>query len=340
LLVNTAFRQPTHRRPIWLMGQAGIFVKKWAEETKQSYLQMLLDTESATKLSLKPFDVFKVDGISIFTDSALPLIPMGFKLDFDNMNVKLANPVRTLAQAAKVKIPDVNKDFEYITNTITNLRQLSAEVPIIGVISGPFSLAALMIEGSPNYYFPITKAVMFSYPQGLKSLLEKAEETLKQLFQAQIEAGAELILISDPYAGKLSSMDYQKFALPYVQNLIADVNHSNIPIIYHTDSSSGRLNQLLSTGADVLTVDWRTNINDALSETEHKSALQGNFDPCLLLGNHDSISQYVKLLLTNFGKEYGLIGSLGSKVFSNSNEADVAFFVRKFKEFSRAFATK
>ena len=340
LLVKAAFNRPAHRRPIWLMKPTGAFLPKFQELSKKhSVLELMTIPDLATELSLLPFETFKVDAITVFSDINLLLSKMGLSIEFNSTGALVKSPIRSSSQVNNLITPE-SSDFDFITQTIQNIRQICPDVPAIGMLGGPFTLAAQMIEGSQSKYFIATKAVMYGHQKSLQQLLSKTTQILKTLFQAQIEAGAEVIQIYDHFAGILSPSDYEKFALPYVQQLIDEVPHQNVPVIYYVSPSAGILSKMAQSGAEVLSIDWRIDMEDAKNQVGDKIALQGNIDPCVLLGNYDVIVNNIKQLLKAYGKNHGLIGGLGHGVMPYVPEKNISIFVRKFQEFSRSYATK
>ncbi len=341
LLVKAAFRQPTHRRPVWLMRQNGAYLEKYKQlQRKHGYQELCTNVELATELSMLPYELFQLDGISVFSDITLALIPMGLNVKYNHDIAQVYPPVRGSSQVAQLRVPDVGKKMKFLLEIISNLSQFAVDVPVIGMLGGPFTLVAYMIEGIQSKHFQVIKAVMFARPDPLREMLKKTTEMLKMLLQAQIEAGAELVQIYDPWAGILSPADYERFALSYVQELIADTSHKGIPIIYYASPAAGILEQMVQTEADVLALDWRIDMRDARALVGDKVALQGNVDPCILLGNQETIASNIDRLLASYGRAHGLIGGLGHGVLPYIPENNVAFFVRKFQEKSRGYATK
>ena len=245
---------------------------------------------------------------------------MGMKLDIiESKGPVLEDPVRSGQQIDKLIVPDPREKTGFVMDVIRLLRnELDNEAPLIGFAGAPYTLASYMIEGGTTRNYTEIKRMMFANPQLLHSLLEKIAVTITDYLNAQIEAGAQVVQLFDTWAGDLSSGDYEEFALPY-QQIIFDKLHRGpeglgVPAILYVNGCSHILEKMAESGANALSIDWRIDIAEARRRLDSAGfeniALQGNLDPCALLGTQESIVEGVREILKKVGP-IGHIMNLG-----------------------------
>jgi uroporphyrinogen decarboxylase len=238
---------------------------------------------------------------------------MGMRLEFtDKEGPVLSEPVRNKAAVEKLIIPDIEEDLPFILETIKILRkELETKVPLIGFSGAPFTLATYMIEGGTSKNFLHTKKMMYQYGVVFSYLMEKLTDTIISYLSAQIKAGAQAVQLFDTWAGILSPVDYKKFAFPYVKRTISELKKEGVPIIYFVNNCAGILKEIKKSGADVIGIDWRIDISDAIKKLGKKIAVQGNLDPCALFLSKDKLEERVKDILWKGDAAKGHIFNLG-----------------------------
>ena len=307
-LIRAAFRQPVDRPPVWMMRQAGRYLPEYRAVRKQTdFLTLCKTPELAAEVSLQPLDILGVDAVIMFSDILIPVEAMGMHLELtEGKGPVFATPIRTAEQVEKLIIPDPVEKTPFALDTIRLLRQqINNAVPLIGFAGAPFTLASYMVEGGTSKNFAELKKMMYSAPRLLHQLLDKLADVITLYLNAKIEAGAQVIQLFDTWAGELSPQAYTEFALPYEQKIFAGLKRDGVPTIMYINGCGNVLEQMATTGADVLSLDWRIDIGEARRRLDVAGfgnlALQGNLDPCILLGSKETIAASVREILAKAG---------------------------------------
>ncbi len=328
-------RQPTPYTPIWLMRQAGRYMKEYrALRKKFSFLEMCKNPELAAEVTLLPIEKFKMDAAIIFSDILLPLEPMGVGLEFKKGEGPLVSPVREVKEIDQLRIIDPERDLSFLMKAIRMVRgELEGKFPLIGFSGAPFTLASYVIEGghSPNYV--LTKSLMYQNRPAWTALMEKISEVLIRYLNAQVRAGVQALQLFDSWAGCLSPNDYQEYVFPYSKKVIDGVDKT-VPLIHFSTSSSTLLEKIKKAGGEVIGVDWRVDLDEAWARVGYDVAIQGNLDPVLLLGPIRLIEEEVKRILNQAGGRPGHIFNLGHGILPNTPVENVVALIDRVHEYS------
>nr|MDA8085943.1 uroporphyrinogen decarboxylase [Nitrospiraceae bacterium] len=290
--------EETPYTPIWIMRQAGRYLKEYREVREGvDFLTLCKTPELAAKVSLQPVDILGVDAAILFSDILIPVEAMGMKLEFSEKHGPvLSEPIRSRALLEKLTVPDPEDDMPFVMETIKLLKS-QLKVPLIGFSGAPFTLATYMIEGGGSKNFLFTKRVMYQNHGVFSGLMEKISDTVISYLRAQIRAGADTVQLFDTWAGVLSPDDYRVFALPYVKRIIKELKSEGAPIIYFVNGCAGLLKDIKTSGADAIGIDWRVDIGEAARTLGKKTVIQGNLDPCALLLPREVMKEQVKDIL-------------------------------------------
>jgi uroporphyrinogen decarboxylase len=316
-LIRACRRQEVDRAPVWMMRQAGRYMPEYrALRAKYDFMTMCKTPELAYEVSMQPYEILGVDGVIMFSDILVPVEAMGMKLDIvESKGPVLEDPIRTDDQVEKLIIPDPVETMPFVMETIRLLRKrLDHEAPLIGFAGAPFTLASYMVEGGGTRNYAEIKGLMYREPKTAHKLLDKLADTIILYINAQIEAGAQVVQLFDTWAGDLSAADYEEFALPYERKVFERIHRGplglTVPAILYVNGCSHILEKMVESGANVLSVDWRIDLAEARRRVGDKLALQGNLDPCELLGAPETIAESVKDILRK-GGGLGHIVNLG-----------------------------
>ena len=304
--------EQTAYTPVWFMRQAGRYLPEYqAVRGKVSFLELCKNPELCTEVSLQPIDIFGFDAAILFSDILIAMEAMGLTLEFhEGRGPVFPDPVRSQKAVDRLIIPDPEETMPFVMETIRLLRR-ELKVPLIGFSGAPFTLATYLIEGGSSKVFLETKRMAFQSPDLYHNLLRKITECTSLYLQAQVRAGAQALQIFDSWAGVWAPCDYERFALPYVRSIINDLRAmTDIPIIYFANNGSTLIEQTRTTGADVLGMDWRINIGDAVGRVGNH-AVQGNLDPIALFLPTDELEKRIKKLLDDARDAKGHIFNLG-----------------------------
>ncbi len=283
--------QPVERVPVWIMRQAGRYLPEYqAVRAHHSFLQICKTPELAAEVSIQPFRVLGVDAIIVFSDILIVAEAMGLPLDVPDSGPVLSNPVRDMATVHRLRDFDPESETRFVGDAIRRIREeVGPAVPVIGFAAAPWTLACYMIEGQTRGDISRARRMLGEEPEIVRSLLERIARVTVQYLESQIEAGATAVQLFDTWAGELTQSEYDTFALPATQMVFQELGVNGTPRILFAKGSARHLESLAKTGADVLSVDWNTDLADARRKLGSRIALQGNVDPAILLGDAEAI---------------------------------------------------
>jgi uroporphyrinogen decarboxylase len=324
--------------PVWLMRQAGRYLPQYqAVRADVDFLTLCKTPELAVQVTLQPVEILGVDAAILFSDILIPVEAMGMRLVFsDKQGPALSEPTRNKSAVDRLVIPDSEEDMHFVLETIRILRkELENKVPLIGFSGAPFTLATYMIEGGTSKNYLHTKRMMFQHSGVFSYLMEKLTSTVISYLSAQIKAGAQAVQIFDTWAGMLSPVDYKEFALPYVKKVISGLRKEGAPLIYFTGDCAGILKEVKKSGADVVGIDWRIDISDAIKKLGKKMVIQGNLDPCALFLPKEKIEERVKDILWKGDSARGHIFNLGHGILPETPVENVIAMVEAVHKYGR-----
>jgi uroporphyrinogen decarboxylase len=329
-------RQTTEYTPIWLMRQAGRYMKEYrALRKKYSFLEMCKNPELAAKVTLQPFERFKLDAAIIFSDILIPLEPMGVEFEFaKGEGPVFHHPLRGMKDVEKLRVIEPEEETSFLMKAIQIVRkELEGKIPLIGFSGAPFTLASYIIEGGHSKNYILTKSLMYEDRPTWDALMEKISVMLIRYLNAQIRSGVQALQLFDSWVGCLGPRDYEEYVLPYSKKVIDGVG-KKVPLIHFATSSSTLLELMKQAGGDVIGVDWRVDIGEAWARIGYDVAIQGNLDPVILFGSVDLIEKEVKRILHRVKGQLGHIFNLGHGILPNTPIDHVAALVNMVHEYS------
>ncbi|HET7036130.1 MAG TPA: uroporphyrinogen decarboxylase [Thermomicrobiaceae bacterium] len=330
-------RQPVDRTPVWFMRQAGRYMAEYrAIRARHSLLEICRQPELAAEVTLQPVERLGVDAAIIFADILLPLVPMGIELSFAaGEGPVIHNPVRSADDVRRLRLPEPAED---LAATLAAIRlvsgRLARRVPLIGFAGGPFTLASYLIEGGSSRSYLRTKQVMYGDPASWDALMEKLSAMTTAYLRAQLAAGAEAVQIFDSWAGALSPRDYRDRVLPATRRIVEGLRPSGAPVILFGTGTAGLLELLAESGADVIGLDWRVDLDTGWARAGHERAVQGNLDPALLFAPRDELARQVRAILEQAGGRPGHIFNLGHGILPETPPENVRYVVDVVHELS------
>ncbi|MDA3807692.1 MAG: uroporphyrinogen decarboxylase [Thiomicrorhabdus sp.] len=341
-LLRALLREEVDRTPVWMMRQAGRYLPEYraTRQVAGSFMQLCRNKELACEVTLQPLERFPLDAAILFSDILTIPDAMGLGLTFETgEGPKIGNPVRTMADAKKLFVPDMASDLGYVMDAVSTIRkELNGSVPLIGFSGSPWTLATYMVEGGSSKTFSKIKAMMFDQPATLHHILDVLADSVIAYLNAQIQSGAQAVQIFDTWGGVLTPRDYNEFSLRYmhkiVDGLIRDYDGRKVPVILYTKGGGQWLEAMAETGADALGLDWTINIDEARARVGDRVALQGNMDPCMLYASPERIRQEVASILEQYGHGTGHIFNLGHGIHPEINPDHAGAFITAVTELS------
>jgi len=329
-------REPVPYTPIWLMRQAGRYMREYREvRAKTTFLELCKTPELAAEVTVMAVERLGVDAAVIFADILLILEPMGVDLEFaEGEGPVIHNPVRKAGDVERLReVDDVNA-LEFVYEAIRQTRRaLKPDIPLIGFCGAPFTLASYLIEGGGSKNYVHTKRLMYDDAGAWHAMMSLIARALAKYLNAQIEAGAQAVQLFDSWVGCLSPDDYREFVLPHTREVIRNVT-PGIPVIHFGTGTAALLELMRQAGGDVIGLDWRVRLDDGWQRIGHDVAVMGNLDPVALFARPDNLRARAKHILDQAGERPGHIFNLGHGILPETPVDNVIALVDMVHEMS------
>ena len=305
-------RQATDYTPLWLMRQAGRYLPEYKATRAQagSFMGLATNVDYATEVTLQPLERFPLDAAILFSDILTVPDAMGLGLSFaEGEGPRFAKTVRTEADVAQLAVPDMDT-LRYVFDAVTSIRKaLNGRVPLIGFSGSPWTLACYMVEGKGSDDYRLVKRLMYARPDLMHRILAVNADSVAQYLNAQIDAGAQAVMVFDSWGGVLADGAFQEFSLAYTKRVLAQlkrtgVDGQDVPRIVFTKGGGIWLPDMHDLDCEVLGLDWTANLGKARALVGDRKALQGNIDPNVLFAPPDMVAAQARAVLDSFGKPH------------------------------------
>ncbi|MDW5444643.1 uroporphyrinogen decarboxylase [Polaromonas sp. SM01] len=352
--LRACLRQATDYTPVWLMRQAGRYLPEYrASRAKAgSFMGLATSPDYATEVTLQPLERYPLDAAILFSDILTVPDAMGLGLSFAlGEGPRFATPVRDEAAVAKLEVPDMDK-LRYVFDAVTSIRKaLNGRVPLIGFSGSPWTLACYMVEGAGSDDYRLVKTMLYQRPDLMHKMLAINADAVALYLNAQIEAGAQAVMIFDSWGGVLADAAFQTFSLAYTQRVLQQLKRSHngviIPRLVFTKGGGLWLEKMAQLDCEVLGLDWTVNLAQARERVGGRMALQGNLDPNVLFAKPDQIETEVRRVLDSFGQPHADTAStgpthvfnLGHGISQHTPPESVEVLVRAVHAYSRQMRT-
>ena len=321
--LRACWRQATPHTPVWLMRQAGRYLPEYRDTRAKagSFMGLATNVDYATEVTLQPLERYPLDAAILFSDILTVPDAMGLGLSFAlGEGPRFASPVRDEAAVHALRVPDMNS-LKYVFNAVTSIRHaLKGRVPLIGFSGSPWTLACYMVEGAGSDDYRLVKSMLYSRPDLMHHMLAINADAVAAYLNAQIEAGAQAVMIFDSWGGVLADGAFQQFSLAYTQRVLAQLHRAHdgtdIPRIVFTKGGGLWLEQMGALDCEVLGLDWTMNLGKARALVGDRKALQGNIDPNVLFAPPAQIQAEVARVLDSFGPPHQGPGAGAGHIFN------------------------
>jgi uroporphyrinogen decarboxylase len=321
--LRACLRQSTDHTPVWLMRQAGRYLPEYlATRAKAgSFMGLATNTDYATEVTLQPLERYPLDAAILFSDILTVPDAMGLGLSFaQGEGPRFAHPVRDEAAVAALEVPDMDK-LRYVTDAVTSIRRaLNGRVPLIGFSGSPWTLACYMVEGQGSDDYRLVKSMLYSRPDLMHKMLQVNADAVAAYLNAQIDAGAQAVMIFDSWGGVLADGAFQQFSLAYTQRVLRQLktehNGQRIPRLVFTKGGGLWLDEMAGLDCEVLGLDWTVNLAKARALVGGSKALQGNIDPNVLFAPPAQIEAEVERVVHSFGVPHQGAGTGPTHIFN------------------------
>ena len=346
--LRALLRQPVDYTPVWLMRQAGRYLPEYCETRRRAgnFLSLCKNPAMACEVTLQPLARYALDAAILFSDILTVPDAMGLGLYFaEGEGPRFERPLREEWVIRDLAAPDPMVHLRYVMDAVSEIRRaLNDSVPLIGFSGSPFTLACYMVEGGGSEDFRTLKTMLFDRPDLLHRILAVTTEAVTDYLNAQIEAGAQAVMIFDTWGGALPAWAFRQFSLDYTAQIVAQLTKHHdgerVPSIVFTKGGGQWLEAIAGVGCDAVGLDWTTDLAEARLRTNDRVALQGNLDPMALFASPNSIETEARRVVDNFGRHSdssGHIFNLGHGISQHTPPEHVSVLVDTVHQYSRAF---
>ncbi|MEL6368041.1 MAG: uroporphyrinogen decarboxylase [Pseudomonadota bacterium] len=345
LFLRALMREPIERTPVWMMRQAGRYLPEYRATRAQAgdFMSLCRNDDLSCEVTLQPLRRYGFDAAILFSDILTVPDAMGLGLFFETgEGPRFERPIRTAADVRNLPEPDVSDSLGYVMRAVSRIRKsLEGSVPLIGFAGSPWTVATYMVEGGSSKTYSIIKALLYSEPEIADLLMEKIARVTTHYLNAQIEAGAQAVMVFDTWGSVLEPELYRRYSLASMQKIVdglkREADGRRVPVVLFTKGAGTRLEIMSQSGCDGLGVDWTTDLAEARRLTGDRVALQGNMDPSLLYASDEAIRDGVARVLASYGKGPGHVFNLGHGIHPEIDPAKVGVMVDAVREFSPAY---
>ena len=342
--LRALLRQPVDVTPVWMMRQAGRYLPEYraTREKAGDFMGLCQTPELACEVTLQPLDRFPLDAAILFSDILTVPDAMGLGLYFaQGEGPRFERPLRSEWEIRDLTAPDPSDKLGYVMDAVRSIRRaLDGSVPLIGFSGSPYTLACYMIEGGGSDDYRHIKTMLYSRPDLLHRILEVNTRAVIDYLNAQIEAGAQAVMIFDSWGGSLTPHAYKEFSLDYMERIVASLikerEGRRVPSIVFTKGGGNWLEAMAGIGADAVGLDWTVDIGEARRRVGDQVALQGNLDPSALHGTPDSIRAEAHRIIDSYGNHPGHVFNLGHGISQFTNPDNVSVLAEAVHSRSRA----
>ena len=332
--LRACLRQPTPYTPVWLMRQAGRYLPEYNSTRARagSFMSLATNPDYATEVTLQPLVRYKLDAAILFSDILTVPDAMGLGLSFAaGEGPQFAHPLRDEAAVAQLAVPDLER-LRYVFDAVASIRKaLSGSVPLIGFAGSPWTLACYMVEGAGSGDYRHVKSMLYARPDLMHRILAINAQAVAVYLNAQIDAGAQAVMVFDSWGGVLADGAFQEFSLAYSARVLSqlkrEVGGARVPSILFTKGGGLWLEEIAASGADVVGIDWTVALGQARRRVGHRVALQGNLDPAVLFASPEVVREQVELALNSYGRGAGHVFNLGHGISQFTPPENVAALV-------------
>ena len=339
LLLSAALGNKINRPPVWMMRQAGRYMKIYRDlrEKYPSFRERSENPELSYEISMQPYYAFKPDGVILFSDILTPLPGMGINFEIiESKGPIIEDPIRNIDQISQLRELNPSESLGFVGEVLKSLRRdINEDSTLLGFVGAPWTLAAYVVEGKSSKNYSIIKAMAFREPNMLHKLLDHFAISIGEYLKFQIKSGAQVVQIFDSWAGQLSPQDYDTFAGPYQKKVVDIVKKEfpNTPIILYISGSAGVIERMAKTGVDIISLDWTVDIKEASERIPNNIGIQGNIDPGILFGEEDTIKKRIDETFEKIkGRKYIL--NLGHGILPGTPESNAKTFFEHSKKLS------
>lgn len=298
LLMQALRGEPTERRPLWIMRQAGRYLPEYRSlRERLSFMELCARPDEAAEVTMMPLRRFALDAAIVFADIMSPVASLGIDVKFAPGPV-IDQPLRSAVDIARLPDPPGEAIAPEVIETLEKVAaELSDDTALLGFCAGPWTLAAYLVEGQGRRGFPALRSMAFRDPELLDDLLGRLVRLSSKYLMAQAEAGADAVQVFETWSGLLSAGDWSRIVKPHLRRLLEAVGEAGVPRILFAQEAPHLVEQVLDLPAEGFSFDWRTDLREVRERLPATTAIQGNIDPAILLAGPQATAAAARKLM-------------------------------------------
>lgn len=345
IFLRSLLREPVPYTPVWLMRQAGRYLPEYNATRARagSFMGLAQNREYACEVTLQPLQRYDLDAAILFSDILTVPDAMGLGLSFvAGEGPRFAHPLRNEDDVKRLQVPDMHR-LQYVFDAVSLIRkELDGKVPLIGFAGSPWTIACYMVEGQGSSDYRLIKSMLYGRPDLLHHILQVNAQATQQYLNAQIEAGAQAVMLFDSWGGVLANGLFQQFSLHYMKQVVSGLTRHHdgrqVPVIVFTKGGAQWIEDIEAIGCDAVGLDWTASLGQARQRINDRVALQGNLDPMALFGSEAAIRAEVRRVIDDFGHvgQGGHVFNLGHGINQHTPPAAVSVLVDEVHSYSRS----
>jgi uroporphyrinogen decarboxylase len=335
-----ADRMPA-RIPIWLMRQAGRYLPEYRELRAKagSFLDLCLNPEFATEVTLQPVRRFDFDAAILFSDILVVPHALGQRLTFAAGEGPQLAPA--IADAAMVDRLAAAVSMDALAPVFATIRRVRAQLPsglaLLGFCGAPWTVATYMVagHGTPDQ----AAARLFAYrdPEGFARLIDLLTQASIDYLSEQLRAGVDAVQLFDTWAGVLGPAEFERWCVRPAANIIAGVRRriAGARVIgFPRGAGTALAGYVENVPADAVGLDWMIDRGFARDHIQCRRPVQGNLDPLALLAGGAALDREIDAVLTSFS-DRPFIFNLGHGILPETPIAHVERMISRVRAFPR-----
>jgi len=288
--------------PVWLMRQAGRYLPEYRQVRSQAgdFISLCTTPALAAEVTLQPIRRYGFDAAILFSDILMVPWALGQGLAFREGEGPVLPPIRDQVGVDALDLARVPGAIAPILETVERTRAaLPAATTMIGFAGSPFTVACYMVEGAGSKEFANIRGMAHQQPAVMDSLIATLEAATVTYLDAQVKAGAEVLMLFDSWAGVLPAALFRRFVIAPTREIVAalDARHPGVPVIGFPRLAGLMLGEYAATGVKCVGID--TGADPALSArlVPDGVAVQGNLDPLALVAGGDALVDATRTVL-------------------------------------------
>ena len=335
LIINNLNYKKTETVPIWLMRQAGRYMKEYhiVKNKFSSFMEMCKNSDAVTEITLQPVQKFDFDAAIIFSDILLILDAINVKVDFYPGRGPIVENKESLKNiqllSEEMNIEKVDPCYK----AIGNIKRELNDKPLIGFSAAPWTLATYYIEGSVTKDLSVIKSFSYKNSKELDYIIDIFSKLILQHLINQIEAGVDLIQIFDTHSFQMDYAMHKKYSIEQVTKIskLIKKKYPTIPIIYYSKKFQF-LDNNLDKYINCLSVNSNISLKEQKKCFKENLCLQGNLDPYLLVEGGENMIKEVNSILRDM-KDNFFIFNLGHGILPQTPIENVFKLVETVRNF-------